>query len=102
MVHTFFKALNFYTHCFTFRAFVAHSENALIDPNLEHEERSILEEYTGRLKVDGDVIPDPMALQTGWVVEENGVSKWFSIFYNVIANYLKILGPDFINHLDRE
>ena len=43
-----------------------------------------------------------MALKTGWVGEENGVSKWPSIFYNDIANYLKILGPDFINKLDRK
>ena len=101
-VYKFFKARNFNAHCFTFRPFIAHSENVLVDPNLEHEERLILEEYKGRLKVDGDVIPDPMALKTGWVGEKNGVSKWPSIFYNDIANYLKKFGPDFINHLDRE
>ena len=43
-----------------------------------------------------------MALKTGWVGEENDVSKWPSIFYNDIANYLKIPGSDFINCLDRE
>ena len=102
MVYKFFKVCNFYTHCFTFRAFVAHSKNVLVGPNLEHEERSILVEYKGKLKADGDLIPDPMALKTGWVCEENGVSKWPLIFYNDIENYLKILGPDFINRLDQE
>ena len=102
MVYKFFKARNFYTHCFTFRAFVAHSKNVLVDPNLEYEERSILEEYQSKLKVDSDVIPDPMALKTRWVGEENGISKSPSIFYNDVANYLKIIGPDFINRLDRE
>ena len=75
MVYKIFKSRNFYTHCFTFTAFVAHSENVLVDPNLEHEERSILEEYKGKLKVDGGVIPDPMVLKIGWVGEENGFSK---------------------------
>ena len=56
MVYKFFKVRNFYTHCFTFRAFVAHSKNVLFDPNLEYEERSILEEYQSKLKVDDDVI----------------------------------------------
>ena len=102
LVYKFFKARNFYTHFFTFRAFVAHSEIVLIDANLEHEERSILEEYEGKLKVDGGVIPDPIALKTGWVGEENGISKWPSTFYNDIANYLKIYRPDFINRLDRK
>ena len=102
MVYKIFKSHNFYTHCFTCTAFLVHSENVLIDPNLKHEERSILEEYKGKFKVDGDAIPDPMALNTGWIGEENGVSKWPSVFYNDIANYLKILGPDFINGLARE
>ena len=102
MVYKFFNTPNFYTHCFTFRAFVAHSENVLVGPNLEHEERSILEEHKGKLKVDGNVIPDPIAMKTGWVGEENGISKLPSIFYNDIANYLKIRGPDFINRLYRE
>ena len=102
IVYKFFKVRNFYTYCFTFRAFVAHSENVLVEPNLEDEERSILEEYKGKLKVDGDLIPYPKALKTGWVGEENAVSKWPSIFYNDISNYLKILGPDFTNRLDRE
>ena len=52
-----------------------------------------------------------MALKTVWVGEENGASKWPQhfimilrplIFYNDIVNYLKILGPDSINWLDRE
>ena len=102
MVYTFFNACIFYTHCFNFKVFVAHSENALIDPNLEHEERWIREEYKGKLKVDSDVIPDTTALETAWVVEKNGVPKWSSIFCNGFANYLKILGPDLINRLDRE
>ena len=54
------------------------------------------------LKVDSDVIPDTIALKTGWVVPENVVPKWSSIFCNGFANYLKILGPDLINRLDRE
>ena len=61
-----------------------------------------MEEYKGKFKVDGDKIPDPVVLKTGWVVEEKGISKQPSIFYNDIANYLKILGTYFINHLDRE
>ena len=81
---------------------MADSENVLDDPNLEHEERSILDGYKGKRKVDGDVIPDPMALKTGWVGEENGVLKSSSIFYNDIAKYLKLLGPGFIIHLDQE
>ena len=91
MVYKFFKTRNFYARCFTFRAFVAHSENVLVVTNLEHEERSISEEYKGKLKVDGDVIPDLIVLKTGWVDEENGVSIWPSIFDNDIVNYLKIL-----------
>ena len=83
MIYKFFKAHNFYTNCFTFRAFVDHSENVLVDPNLKHEERSILEEYKDKFKVDGDVIPGPMALKTGWVGEESGVSKLLMIFRTI-------------------
>ena len=61
-----------------------------------------MEEYKDKLKVDGDVIPDPMAQKTGWIGEENGVSKWPSIFYNDNVNCLKILEPDFINRLVRD
>ena len=84
LVCKFSKARNFYTHCFTFRAFVAHSESVLVDPNLDHEERSISEEYKGKLKVEVDVIPDHMALKTGWVDEENSVSKCSQYFIMIL------------------
>ena len=61
-----------------------------------------MEEYKGKLKVDGDVIPDPMTLKTGWISEGNSISEWPSIFYIDIANYLKNFGLDFINPLDQE
>ena len=46
-----------------------------------------MEEYKGKLKVGGDVIPDPVALKTDWVSEENGISKWASIFYKLGKAY---------------
>ena len=55
MAYKFFKKGNFYMHCYTFGEFAAHSENVLVDPNVKHEETSILEGYKGKLKVDGDV-----------------------------------------------
>ena len=84
MVYKFFNTPNFYTHCFTFRAFVAHSENVLVGPNLEHEERSILEEHKGKLKVDGNMIPDPIAMKQVGLVKK-------TVFQNCPQYFITIL-----------
>ena len=47
-------------------------------------------------------IPDPLHIKDGWIGEENGISKWPSIYYLDISNYMKLIGPEFIARLDKE
>ena len=86
MVYKFFKKGNFYMHCYTFGEFAAHSENVLVDPNVKHEETSILEGYKGKLKVDGDVF---LIL---WRWKQVGLVKK-TVFQNGPQYFIMILRP---------
>ena len=85
-----------------FRAFVSYSENINVDPNLEEQERNLSNEYQEKLKIKNEIVPDPLSIKQGWLGENSGIPKWPSIFYNNIANYLSILGKEFITQLERE
>ena len=87
---------------FTFKAFVASAERANIDPELEHEERAVLYEYKSKLSQQNNSLPDPLGIKTGWIGENNGITKWPSLIYKDIADHLSLLGPDFISRLERE
>ena len=43
-----------------------------------------------------------MGIKTGWIGENNGITKWPSLIYKDIAEHLSLLGPDFISRLERE
>ena len=73
-----------------------------VDPELEHRERSVLEEYSLKLVCGDTTVPDPLTLKDGWIGEQNGVIHWPSVYYHDIAAFLKMLGPEFIMRLERE
>ena len=43
-----------------------------------------------------------MTLKSGWIGENNGICKWPTLIYKDIANYMSMLGPEFISKLERE
>ena len=50
------------------------------------------------------VLPDPLAIQDGWIAESSagGLLKWPSLYYHDISQYLSILATEFIYRLETE
>lgn len=72
------------------RAFVAWEDGVLEDMDAEHKERCLDKEYKAKLILDGTVSPDPFSIKSGWIGETaNGLSKWPSLYFHDIAEYLK-------------
>ena len=59
-----------------FRAFGLYEENVQVDPEREHIERTVLQEYKQKLNIQENIIPDPIDLKSGWINEKNGMKKW--------------------------
>ena len=59
-------------------------------------------EYRKKLTINGVEIPDPFDLKSGWVDEENGLTKWPFLVYTNIADFFKMKGPKFISDVERE
>lgn len=94
--------LNLMVTSIIFRAYVAYSEKAAVDPSLETAERALYNDYQKKLLINDAVIPDPLLIKEGWTGENNGKSKWPSIYYQDISRYMSIIGSEFIARLDRE
>ena len=85
------------------KAFSAWCDKLPVNPELEHNEKCIREEYKVKLVVNKDIfIPDPLTLKSGWIGEVKGIENWPSIFYTDIANLLSLTQPDFIKRLENE
>ena len=91
-----------YFHFSFVRSFVAAAENIPVDPEKEHAERVLLDEYQSKLNVDGNVFPDPISTKTGWIGEKNAITKWPTMIYKDMAAYFELSGPRFIAQLERE
>ncbi|KAH3817459.1 hypothetical protein DPMN_118996 [Dreissena polymorpha] len=87
-----------------FRAFCVWEEKLPVDDKAEQIELRLLQEYKKKLILsDGDVIPDPFTLTTGWKGEKSGISMWPSIYITDISAYLNYSTPqDVINRLLNE
>ena len=48
----------------------------------------IAEDYESKLRVEGALLPDPTALDHGWVPEDEGVRLWPMTLYPDIFNFL--------------
>ena len=56
------------------KAFSAWCDKVSVNPELEHNERCIREEYKVKLVIDKDIIiPDPLTLKSGWIGEFKGI-----------------------------
>ena len=85
------------------KVFSAWCNKVPVNPELEHNERCIREEYKAKLIINKDiVIPDPLTLKSGWIGEVKGTQNWPSIFYTDIANLLSLTQPDFSKCLESE
>ena len=83
------------------RSFVAAAENIPVDPDKEHEERVLLDEYQSKLNIEGHVIPDPLLTKTGWNGEKKAITRWPTMIYKDMADYFELSGPRFIEQLER-
>lgn len=72
------------------RAMAAYEEKVPVDKEAEERNRSLTKEYTSKLIVDEDVLPDPFSLKVGWLAELNGTGlyKWPSVYFMDIEKFL--------------
>ena len=54
----------------------------------EEVQQQIIAEYSNKLCINGEQLPDPFKLQDGWVNEQDGVSVWPTTVYPDIFNFL--------------
>ena len=70
------------------KAFSAWCDKVPVNPELEHNERYIREEYKAKPVINKDiVIPDPLTLKSGLVGEVKGIQNWPSIFCTDITDF---------------
>ncbi|XP_052820515.1 uncharacterized protein LOC128246371 [Mya arenaria] len=69
-------------------AFCVWEENLPVNENAELAEKRLLQEYKKKLVLDGDVVPDPFSISSGWKGEKAAVNTWPSIYITDIATYL--------------
>ena len=73
------------------KVFSAWCDGVPVNPELEHNERCICEEYNVKLVISKDiVIPEPLTLKNGWIGEVKGIQNLPSIFYKDIAYLLSL------------
>ena len=86
------------------RAYDLYEEGIHVNPEREHVERALFEEYKQKLNIEDETIPDPVDLKVGWIGEENGMEQWPRLYVSVISQYYSsILGKtDLINRLECE
>ena len=77
-----------------------HYDQIEVDPNLEHQERSVLEKYSIKLIVGDVPQPDPMTLKSGWKGKKTGITCWPSVYYFDIATFMGLTQPDFIKRME--
>ena len=70
------------------RVFVAHENNVPLVKSAEEVQREIALEYSNKLLIEGENLPDPFQVQDGWIKEEDGVSLWPTTLYPDIFNFL--------------
>ena len=58
-----------------------------MDPEIEHRERVLLEEY--KQKFESLSLPDPLTLKTSWVGEKSGIKSWPKVYFMDISAYFK-------------
>ena len=51
-------------------------------------EGDLRDEYENKLKIDDIKLPDPVAMEIGWLKEEEGRWFWPMVLYHDIFNYL--------------
>lgn len=54
----------------------------------EEVQKEIFEEYSSKLSVKGELLPDPLAISDGWLAENDSVKLWPTTLYPDIFNSL--------------
>ena len=75
------------------RAYVTYEEKICVNVEKELQEQQNLEEYRGKLTINGTIIPDPFTLKSGWL-NEKGMQFWPPVILEDISEYLKMKNCD--------
>ena len=82
-----------------FKAFRLYKENVQADPQKEHIERTVLQEYKQELSIQGNIISDPIDLKSAWINEKNGLKKWPRLYFTDISRFHSfVVGKDNLIH----
>lgn len=81
----------YFLNLFFFRAFIAWEKGIPIDPTKEQAQRSNLEEYRAKLKIEDVVLPDPFTIN-GWL-DESAMCRWPKLYFTDISEYLRLKTP---------
>ena len=78
-----------------FRAFGLCKENEQVDPEREHIELAVLQDYKQKLKIEENIIPDPIDLKSSWINETK--MEWKNdqdYIFLTLADFSFVLGKD--------
>eukprot|EP00794_Sanderia_malayensis_P019455 gene19455-biopygen14438 len=70
------------------RVFFAMENDLPVVKTAEEVQKDIAKEYEAKLLVNGDVIPDSLKFDQGWLNEEEGIRYWPVTLYMDIFNFL--------------
>ena len=76
-----------------YREFCVWEENLPVDESAELAEKRLLHEYKEKLLVEGDIVPDPFSLTSGWKGEKTGLQTWPPTYMADISTFLQKTTP---------
>lgn len=76
----------YFLNLFFFRAFIAWEKGIPIDPTKEQAQRSNLEEYRAKLKIEDVVLPVPFTIN-GWL-DQTAICHWPNLYFRDISEFL--------------
>ena len=71
------------------RVFIAIENGIEVLPTALEMEKQLSADYAEKLQIDGTILPDPFALEDGWLDEDSGMKYYPPTTYPDICNYLQ-------------
>ena len=71
------------------RVFITIESGIEVLPTALEMEKQLSAEYAEKFQIDGTIIPDPFALEDGWLDEDSGMKYYPPTTYPDICNYLQ-------------
>ena len=77
-----------------FRAFGLSEENVQVDPEREHIKMTVLQDYKQKLKIEENIIPDPIDRKFSWINDTKMEWKNDQDYIFLTADFSFVLGKD--------